>query len=659
MKRYPIKCRHRISSLFFCLIFLMTTQIQAHAEAFLSFVYHDVLADRKGDLFAVTTEDFIQQLEYFRAHDYHPVTIDALIAAKEGGSPLPKNPVLITIDDGRQSFYENIFPILKLYNYPAVLSIVGSWVEHGFKPTQRGGRKYENITPMTWKQIKEVADSGLIEIASHSYDLHKGEVYNPYNNEFPAGSAFIYRPETGQYESREAFRKRIRADLGQSVRLMKKHLGQSPRVMVWPFGEFNAIGMEEAKRLGMHINFSAEDGFSDTEALQIIYRGIVMGEMDLSAFVTGLQKGFIPQDPERVVQIDLDLIYDADPVQQELNLGRLLDRLIAIDANVVYLQAFADPDGDGNVSEVYFPNRLLPMRADLFNRASHQIKTRTPVEMVYGWMPLLAFELQDPKETAELLVRKTHKGKPIPVEGNYRRLSPFSTKTLEKVTLLYEDLARYSDIEGILFQDDALLNDFEDFHPDALRAYEQRFGHPLSQEAVGSDANKMKAWADFKTETLIDFTQKITKAVKQFRPNVKVARNIYARLLTHPESKTWFAQDYKQFLDAYDYVVVMAYPEMEKEKKALPWLADLVDIAASHTEGLEKTVFKLQSYDWDTEAWKTEQEIRGQINHMLSKGARHIGYYPDDVYKNKPNTKEIRKVMSLSTSPFTDSMLSR
>lgn len=33
--------------------------------------------------------------------------------------------------------------------------------------------------------------------------------------------------------------------------------------------------------------------------------------------------------------------------------------------STVYLQAFADPDGDGLVKEVWFPNRLLPMKADI------------------------------------------------------------------------------------------------------------------------------------------------------------------------------------------------------------------------------------------------------------------------------------------------------
>ncbi|MFQ5588554.1 MAG: poly-beta-1,6-N-acetyl-D-glucosamine N-deacetylase PgaB [Nitrospiria bacterium] len=646
-------------SLFFGVMFILMLSIQARAESFLSFVYHDVLPDREGDHFAVTTQGFIEQMEYFRAHDYHPVTIDALIAAREGRAPLPENPVLITIDDGRQSFYENIFPILKLYNYPAVLSIVASWAEHGFQPSPRAGRKYEKITPMTWRQIKEVADSGLIEIASHSFDLHKGRIYNPYNNEFPAGSAFAFDAKTGGYESREAFRMRIRADLQKSVRLMKKRLGKAPRVMVWPFGEFNGIGMAEARKLGMAINFSAEDGFSDTKALEIVYRGILMGEMDLSAFVSGLQHGFVPQDPTRAVQIDLDLIYDPDPAQQERNLGRLLDRLISIDANVVYLQAFADPDGDGNVSEVYFPNRLLPMRADLFNRASHQIKTRTPVEMVYGWMPLLAFELPDTKETDDLLVRKNHHGRISPVTQGYRRLSPFSAKTFEKVSLLYEDLAIHSDIEGILFQDDATLNDFEDFHPDALKAYEARFGHPFSRKMVLSDAKKMKDWADFKTKTLINFSQKIAGVVKRFRPNVKIARNIYARVLTDPASKTWFAQDYPQFLKTYDYVVVMAYPEMEREHAPLPWLSKLVEAAASHPAGLDKTVFKLQTYDWVAGNWKQAQVIRNQMDQLRIQGARHLGYYPDNVYENRPDHQEIKKIMSLSTSPFTGSMLSR
>ena len=57
----------------------------------------------------------------------------------------------------------------------------------------------------------------------------------------------------------------------------------------------------------------------------------------------------------------------------------------------VYLQAYADPDGYG-VVEVYFPNRYLPVRADLFSRVAWQLSTRVGVK-VFASMPVMAFKL--------------------------------------------------------------------------------------------------------------------------------------------------------------------------------------------------------------------------------------------------------------------------
>ena len=63
----------------------------------------------------------------------------------------------------------------------------------------------------------------------------------------------------------------------------------------------------------------------------------------------------------RVVHVDLDNVYDPDPAQQEINLGKLIQRMSDMGANTVFLQAFADPKGDGLVHSLYFPNRHLPM----------------------------------------------------------------------------------------------------------------------------------------------------------------------------------------------------------------------------------------------------------------------------------------------------------
>ena len=94
----------------------------------------------------------------------------------------------------------------------------------------------------------------------------------------------------------------------------------------------------------------------------------------------------------RVAHVDLDYVYDPDPAQTDRNLGELVQRILDLQINTVFLQAYSDPTGDGLVRSVYFPNRWLPVRADLFNRAAWQLHNRANV-MVYAWMPVLALSL--------------------------------------------------------------------------------------------------------------------------------------------------------------------------------------------------------------------------------------------------------------------------
>src|SRR5690606_34288572 len=86
----------------------------------------------------------------------------------------------------------------------------------------------------------------------------------------------------------------------------------------------------------------------------------------------------------RVMHIDLDYVYDKDPEQQRKNIDKLIQRVYDMRISHVFLQAYADPQGDGNIRELYFPNRWLPMRADLFNFISWQLQTRGGVN-VYAW----------------------------------------------------------------------------------------------------------------------------------------------------------------------------------------------------------------------------------------------------------------------------------
>jgi biofilm PGA synthesis lipoprotein PgaB len=159
------------------------------SDQFTCIVYHDITQHviEKND---ISVDDFIKQLDFFKASGYQAVSIKDLQEAARGKKTLPDKVILFTFDDAYESFYEYVYPALKLYNYPAVLSVVTSWME-GRNPGIYKQKKF-----MTWDQVREVANSGLVTIASHSDDLHKFVDATPQGNIGESPFTFIYDPKT-------------------------------------------------------------------------------------------------------------------------------------------------------------------------------------------------------------------------------------------------------------------------------------------------------------------------------------------------------------------------------------------------------------------------------------------------------------------------------
>lgn len=64
-----------------------------------------------------------------KENGYHFINVDQLIKAHQGKYRLPQKPVLLTVDDGYQSFYQNAYPIIRKNKIPVLLAVVGSWLE--------------------------------------------------------------------------------------------------------------------------------------------------------------------------------------------------------------------------------------------------------------------------------------------------------------------------------------------------------------------------------------------------------------------------------------------------------------------------------------------------------------------------------------------------
>lgn len=97
--------------------------------------------------------DMEAQLKYLTENGYDPIFFSDLPHLDQY-----KKPVILTFDDGYNNNYTDLYPLLQKYNVKATIFVIPSSV----------GGQYS----MTAAQIKEMADSGLVSIQSHTQD-HK------------------------------------------------------------------------------------------------------------------------------------------------------------------------------------------------------------------------------------------------------------------------------------------------------------------------------------------------------------------------------------------------------------------------------------------------------------------------------------------------------
>jgi len=358
-------------------------------------------------------------------------------------------------------------------------------------------------------------------------------------------------------------------------------------------------------------------------------------------------------DGVRAVQVDLDYVYDDDAAQMDRNIDALVTRMRDMRITTVFLQAFADPTGTGLASAVYFPSQILPMRADIFGRVAAQLHEQAGVA-VYGWLPVLSFDLGD--RVTPVMAWDAQTNAVAPADHAYHRASLFDLRARRLIGQLFAEMAAHGAIQGILFHDDAMLSDYEDASPPALKAY-QRAGLPDTIAAL-RNPTVIDQWTAFKTQALIDFTHELTNHARRVRSPLATVRNIYALPVLNPHSEEWFAQNYRAFLDAYDFTAIEAMPAMENvpDDEAETWFANLVKAARDmRPDALRHTIFELQSVDWRKAKAHEDRAIPpdvlcDQIGYLLRHGAVNIGYYPDDFKANTPDFDRLRESFSVEGS---------
>jgi len=118
-------------------------------------LYHSISNGAGKDIPAISTGLFGRQMRYFAENGYKTVFLKDVVLMHKQGQKITRKLVVLTFDGGYSDFYQNAYPILKKYKLKAVL----------FVSTCCIGKD-----SISWEHLREMKNSGLIEIGSHSHN---------------------------------------------------------------------------------------------------------------------------------------------------------------------------------------------------------------------------------------------------------------------------------------------------------------------------------------------------------------------------------------------------------------------------------------------------------------------------------------------------------
>lgn len=139
---------------------------------------------------------------------------------------MPEKPILLTFDDGYYNNYVYAWPLAKQYNMKIIISPIGSCTDK----FTGANDDHANYSHVTWPQIEEMMDSGLVEFQNHSYNLH--------------GTQGRLGAKKLRGESMEEYRTLLTEDIGKLQERFQTETGYTPRMFTFPFGAISD-GAEE------------------------------------------------------------------------------------------------------------------------------------------------------------------------------------------------------------------------------------------------------------------------------------------------------------------------------------------------------------------------------------------------------------------------------
>lgn len=200
----------------------------------------------------VSTENFERQLALLVREGYRVIRLAELSDFLDGKRALPQRAVVITVDDGHISAYQYALPLLRKYGFPATLFMYTDLI---------GARE-----GLSWPQIREMADSGLIDFQAHS---------RTHTN------LTLRRPD----ETDQRYIERLDAELRTPRAILQKNLPGPIAHYAYPYGDANELVLDRMTlaqyRLGLTVTPGGNAFFAHPLMLR---RTMVFGEHSIEQF---------------------------------------------------------------------------------------------------------------------------------------------------------------------------------------------------------------------------------------------------------------------------------------------------------------------------------------------------------------------------------------
>ena len=368
-------------------------QIKLQDNQFVTLTFHDVRDDvaKRGDrdVYAISTKNLGQYLEWIQREGWHPIRLEDVWLARQGKKTLPNKALLLTFDDGALSSYNRVFPLLKQYKTPAVFAIPTSWINGNTKDAYEA---YGKGNLMTWPQMREMVASGYAEFVSHSDNMHRGILANPQQNMQPAAITREYIEKQKRYETESEYQSRVVVDLKKSKQTLDRELGINSRAIFWPYGAVTTETEELAAQAGLPMSFSLGSVAPLADSVKTYQRALIMDNptpeminQEMLEFLNYVRAPY--KQRKSFLRFDLAEMQSANNEQFNQKLGQLLDKVDGLKTSTIILKAVSDSNGDGKIDVAYFPNRQLKMQQDMLNRVVWQSRTRIS-NRVYAELPL-------------------------------------------------------------------------------------------------------------------------------------------------------------------------------------------------------------------------------------------------------------------------------